>query len=517
MKIDYKKTILISLVILGIFFRIYKWAKFEMFSGDEGIQLIYAEDILSGNYFPITGEISSLDQENKFILHNSPIGIYFQALLYLIGFRSEILYSLTYTFINLAIIILIYKSVLLLTSQKSATVALVLLLFSPFMLNASVWTSQPVNSLFFESIAIYLIVKFLKTNNENLFLWGSISSIIATQMYPPMYLLIIPKFIIWLYLVRNKILNQTKFLLGMTVAVIIIYLPFLFMELKYDFINTRSFLEFSRDSRVTYPNTVSYNSVTYLEKIAHLNKKVVNFFSHSFKGNEIVIAIYFLLISVGSLYKSTIKEKKLLTILSILTFFPIITMYMLYSKPSISGERAYLDIIFPFLVIFIAIIHNKTSQKIVFMFLLIYLLVTILPMKDYFFYKNAKKTSLNTINKTIDYVHSNTKQKNLTVPFIHVISEVDTWGWDGSIYWYILEKKMEKNIVSIDFLSSKADTNHQYDLRPYIYLICHGYDEQNCLSDWETIEKSYVYGKKNFFFMEKEKIDNNIVFTIKID
>lgn len=517
MKLNLKKTIIFLLIILGLVFRVYKWSKFNMYAGDEGIQLIYAEDILSGDYITLTGEVSSIDKDGKFILHNSPLGIYFQAFLYLISFKSAKLYSFAYIILNIISIISIYKAIKLISKEKNAVIALFLLLFSPFMLNASVWTSQPVNSLFFESIAIYLVAYYIKNKNERYFLWGSIMTIIATQMYPPMYLLLVPKLIMGGYIFAKKIKNKTNFLANMMIAITIIYIPYFLMELKYNWINTNSLLNFFKNLNKTTLNTVTTNTISHIDKISSLNKKLVTYYSYGFYNKEIYIYIYLLLISIATFYRSKKSETKKYLFSLLLMSFPVISLYLLFSKPTVSAQRAYIDIVFPFLTIFIALMHDKISKNITTLFLIIYISVTVLPMFDYFFQKNTNIVTLDNIEQTTNYILEDTKNKNLKNPFIHVASKGDKWGWDGSIYWYLLENKLDKNLVSINFYTSKAKINSPYILDGYIYLICHNYDEKFCLEDWKIVASSYYYDKYFTSIEKKNKVGNNTIFTIKTE
>lgn len=515
MKINLEKTLLLILICLGIFLRIHKWSKLDTFAGDEGIQLIYAEDILHGNYFPITGEISSLDQENQFILHNSPIGIYFQTLLYFISFKSETIYLLCYTFINMAVIVLLYKAVLLLTNKKSAQIALVLLLFSPFMLRASVWTSQPVNALFFESIAIYLIAKFFKYKNENHFIWGVIFSILATQMYPPMYFLILPKIFCGIYLLKNKIHNQTKALFIIIFATSVIYLPFLLMELKYNFVNTNSVFNFLQEIASAAKTEVIHNSIAYEEKVRLLNNKLATFFTYEFIGKIAFIILYSCLVLFTSFSRSAKGERKKLLFLFILALSPFISLLILYSKSSVSGERAYIDVAFPFIIILFASIHEKISVKIVHFFLLLYLSLSLVPMSDYYFNNNSNSVNIKTIQNTAQYIIADSKKRGESHPFIHVINKGDVWGWDSSIYWYKIEKELNFDLVTIDFNTSKAKLSSTPKKNNYIYLVCHGYDMKLCLNDFKTIKETSLYKKNKYTYLNSMNIENNIVIILE--
>jgi len=514
MKINTRKILLTILIILAIFMRLYKWQKFDMYAGDEGIQLLYAEDILNFDYFPVTGEISSLDQDNTFFFHNSPIGIYFQTFLYLISFKSIHIYSLTYVILNLLTCYFIYKSIKYLSSENAALIGTVIMLFSPFMLHASIWTSQPVNSLIFESLAIYLFTRYCKSKNENLFLISSISSLIATQMYPPMYLLLIPKIILFVYIFINKVKNKKKILISFILISTLIYLPFLLMEYKYNQINLRSISSVIENFKEPLIQDKTTISIPYFQKAINLIKKVIGYLSSAFRHSYLFILLYSFFAYLISFSKSNLKDKKILLSSISIAFAPILILLILFNKPSVSSQRAYVDIVFPFIVILFSIIHKKINHFTTYFIVFIYLIVTILPMKDYFFIRNNDLTNFSTLKKSVQYITTSSKAHEISYPNIHVISNGDYWGWDSSIYWYLLEKEYDKNLVSINFYTSKAEILEPEINNEYIYLICHSYNDRECFNDWKIIENSRHYSSGKFIIVSQQTIDQNTIFLL---
>ncbi len=515
MKKYIKKIIIFTLILSAFLLRAYKWTQLDMFAGDEGIQLIYAEDILNRDYFTVTGELSSLDQNSKFKLHNSPLGIYFQTLLYILSFRSEIMFLFLYSILNFLTAFFLYKATLIITSKKIAKFAGIILLFSPFMLNASVWTSQPVNSLFFESIAIFLVAYYIKYNNEKMFLYGSIMSLIATQMYPPMYLLLVPKAILFLYILIKKIENKNSIFLLFFLSAFIIYLPFVAIEYKYNYANTNSVILFLQGMELNNVSETEINPLNFIQKTIKLNEKIMRFFSNEFVNHSKLTLLYILVLFIGFIKKSDINAKKLLLFSSSFVFIPIGTLIALFFNASISGDRAYINIIFPFVIILFCIIHKHIPQYLLNFSVLIYILVTILPMNGYYF-RTHERTNLYTIQSTVNFAMYDAKQKQQPFPFFHVISPSDIWGWDSSMYWYLLEKKLNIDLVSIEFYSGKAKLNNPHTIPKYLYLICANYQETLCLNNWKTIANSNLYGKKTYTFKEKYNINNGTMFIVEM-
>lgn len=476
---------IVCLFIAGAALRLYKWSFFSTLAGDEGVQLLTIEHFLKYGKLPILGEISALDTDNEFLFHNSPVGYYILTLIYLLGLKTPEGYTLIIVIFSLLQAYLLFKTADMLFNRRAAIVTLILALFSANMLYASTWVSQPVLAIFFETLGLYLYAKYKLIKAKKLF-WGATAlSLLATQLYPPMILLLPFKAFVW---VRElKILSprhKIRAIEVLSASIFLLFLPFLTIELTHNWKNTQTVLNFFQ----TQP------SISANDPIAQrLTMNVAQVIGYIFP--EAALNPLLLTISVGVIITVVIillvqnPRPKMTLMLTTLSFGPALLVSFLLKKAHLPFERAYLFVVTPFLILWIGALMGKLPKKIFLpvaflfsFFLFSASLQQISYANTYSHIQRGKRIAHTIIN------HAQGKNLDFQNIDLLAISSYDPYGWETSYYWYELEKQVNQYLVNIDPDTSKAARISSSPLKT-LYVICHAvqdnFSDQDCLHAFE--------------------------------
>ena len=499
-----KLPIIILFLIAGVM-RVFNWNHLNTLAGDEGVQLLTAEHFIKYKVLPTVGEISALDTKNQYLMHNSPLGYYFISLVYLLGFKTAEGYVLIFVFLNLIQAYLLYQAAKSLWGKQAGMTALVLALFSHSMIHASIWTSQPVIAVFFESIALFLAAKFIKKRKDKFFIASSLVSLLATQFYPPMYLLLPIK--IGLYCFGFKKIKKKKQTMALTLmGAILIYLPLLQIELKYDWINFQTLNNYLQNPDFTITED------SFGTRLVVSFKKMLKYIFPTFFSQTILFFIILggIISEIYSMINQKLIQKKIVGIF-LLWFSPILFLAIVFKNPHLMDERAYLFIAIPFLLLWLGALLSRLNKKLfipITVFLIFFLIFYDLKLVQ----NNSSFNHIEKTNITITAILENTKQKKLQLTDIDLlaISNYDPYGWETSFYWYVLEKITHQYLVDIDMETSKAKRKSNTSPK-VLYIICHDVQDSftkiDCLNSFEKYINEKYYQEK---FILKEVIDSPI-------
>ena len=472
---NYKKiflyTCLIGLVGLGVYFRLVKWQANASKAGDEGLQLLTAEHFWNYQTLPESGEISALDASNQVIVHNSPLGFYWQIIVYALGQQQLDEYFLIYIFMNLISCLLLAKASSNFFSKKSGIMTLIFALFSNFMLHAAVWPSQPSNAIFFESIAIYLMSVFWTKKKNDYLLLATIISLLATQMYPPMYFLMPIKIVIFYKLTKRYSFNKSQ-CLTLLISSILIYLPLIWIEINHRFTNVDTVFNFLFQHRSQ--SNINLDLISTLKHFANnlfqQFQAGFNTINYELTNKQPLLVLLFLVLTGVIFFWHGRKQRVIFSSLAVSILCPILIMATILTiSQQTTGERAYLTILVPYTLILVgalfSIFNNKSWLLIVVSIILI-LIRTAINQE-----LNTTHPTFIEIEQSADYI-ADQISKDITNNQLHVISGGDKWDWDSTIYWYFIEKKLKKQLVIIDFNSSKTKRLSEYEPQT-VHLLCH--------------------------------------------
>lgn len=496
LKIQDNKAFIIRIIVVFLFslallLRLIKWSHFDAVAGDEGVQLLTAEHLLTYGEIPLGGEISALDKDEKFIIHNSPIGLFFLTLTYFLGLRTPEGYVLVFVLLNIIQAYLLFKTSAVLFSHKAAFVTLLFALFSPTMLFTSTWPSQPTNAVFFETVALYLYAKFIRDRKTVFFVGSSLISLLATQMYPPMYLLLLPKVLIFVHSFQ-KLKQRSRVFLIVLMGAILIYAPLLWMEISSRWINTRSISSFLR-----VPSNLFVIDVSFISRLINNFRQLFLYLTPRLGFSELYFVIA-LLGSVGSLiYVLVVKKLRggSLLALLLLLFIPPLLLAIVIREDYGLLDRTYLYATLPYLYLAAGgLIALVTSR----LFVLTSSTLVLVLIPQALSQQIPRATPhLEDTRRAIEAVGVDaTSRAPFTKISLYAMSEPNPYGWETSLYWYLLERETKLRLVKVDFVSNLAERINS-DTPRVVYLICHhlthSFTLEKCAHKFESDVRPNVY------------------------
>jgi hypothetical protein len=379
--------------------------------------------------------------------------------------------------------------------QRASLAVLALALFSPNMFYAAVWPSQPVMAIFFESIALFLVAKFIKNKKDNFFVSATLISLLATQFYPPMYLLLPAK--IGLYWLGLQKIKKRGLVIALTLfSAFLIYLPMVQIELRHDWTNLQTLSNYLQ-------NPSSETTTDPLQ--ARLVASIKQVFAYIFPALERQIVLFVaslmgVILSVYLASKNWQVQKKFIG-LFLLWFSPALLLSLVIKSSYPIFDRAYLFIVIPFLFVWLGTLLGKLNKKLFLSAMILMVIFLTLPSLNRFQFKN-ESNNIQKVNSVATAILSDLEQRSLQLSDLDLlaISNYDPYGWETSFYWYALEKMADQYLVDIDINSSKAVRRSITPLE-VLYVICHrvqeNFSHELCLKNFEN-QIDGKYYRENF-------------------
>ncbi len=511
MKILTKKNITIIFIFLvfalGFYLRLMRYLKFDYLRGDEGNHFLLFDNLIRFKQFWIAGEGSSLgDYELNLYFHNMPYSLYFQFIIYVFANQSPLIYMFMYILLNMTLVYFLWQTNKNFFDERTGLITLFLASFSEQMMFASTFASQPTNALIFETFGLYLLSLFYKKKNKKYLIIGLVSFLLALQMYPPMYLYLPIKIVFLFLLFHKEILKNKKLLLYVILILVITYLPMIINEVNYydqpysNLWNIKSLINnesFNTNDNSTITNN-THNIHALVETIKHISKLSLininkNFQAHSFFIYPILLA---------SIYLTKDKKQKLLIyyfIFSITAPIIIVSIFNINRPDYIAGFNAF------YFVLLIAIGIGSLKKISNNLGIATFFLISIFILTGVSF-KKSPRLQHNYIDfferdSLVQQILNDTNRNLLT------LNEVDikvlnnnfpnnNGNWDSSIYWYLLQRNSETQLVDCSYPFLFPELINQP--AKVTYFICE-YEKSlanvyNCL---ETINDNYNFTYSN--------------------
>ncbi len=238
MKINkYLPTILIILIILiGAFFRLYRIREYMIFLGDEGRDVLVVKRMLIDHKFTLLGPITSVGS-----MYIGPIYYYFMApFLFLFRF-DPVGPAVMVALFSIATIWLIYYLTRQYLSTRSALISSFLYAISPLTIiqGRSSWNPNIVP--FFSLLIIYGLLKTVVDKKYGYLLLVGLAFGICVQLHY-ISLMFIPIIICSLLLLKFKL--PLKYYFYLCGGFLLTWSPFLAFEIRHEFTNIRAVINF---------------------------------------------------------------------------------------------------------------------------------------------------------------------------------------------------------------------------------------------------------------------------------
>lgn len=230
-------VILVGILALSAFLRLYKIEEYMIFLGDEGRDAIIVKDMIDKWHFPLIGPPTSVGN-----IYLGPLYYYMILPPMVLTNFNPVSASVTVALIGVATVFMIYYLGKVWFGRGAGLLAAFLYAISPVTINYSRFSWNPNPLPFFALVAILGMVKLQKSNN---FLWLALTGIAlgsALQMHYLSLILIPVVATVWLYQVLQKS-KKKNFLRGTLfglAAFLITMSPLFWFDLRHNFLNYKA-------------------------------------------------------------------------------------------------------------------------------------------------------------------------------------------------------------------------------------------------------------------------------------
>lgn len=346
MKKSHIIIILIIILFIAAFFRLYRIGEYMIFLGDEGRDVLVVKRILIDHKFTLLGPITSVGS-----MYIGPIYYYFMAPFLLLWGFNPVGPAVMVALFAVATTGLIFYILNKYFSFKSAIIASFLYAISPLTIihGRSSWNPNIVP--FF---SILIILGLLKTFVEKKPRWLLLSGLALGIILQLHYIALMFAPIIFVTLIINKPKFHWKYYLYMFLGFLITISPFLAFELRHNFPNLRSVISFLTPGTREFSFGITKFIHTFSDILTRLFWRLV-----IIENAEITkILIIFIFITLIFVYIKSHKYKKFLQIIFLWFILGLIS-YSLYRG---SIYDYYLVPLFPLPFIMTAIFIDRILQ-----------------------------------------------------------------------------------------------------------------------------------------------------------
>lgn len=343
-------VILVSILLIAAFFRLYRISDYMTFLGDEGRDAIVAKDILRGDFTLLGPRASAGD----FFL--GPIYYYMMAPFLLLSGYDPVGPAIMVALFGVATVYLIYHVGRNFFGYKTGLFAASLYAVSPVVVaySRSSWNPNPMP--FFALLILYLSYQAVNAQRLINFLIVGLLLGVAIQLH---YLTIFLGLIVLIFILVGNIIKSKKNILSRSAGQIltlaagffVIISPFLLFEIRHSFPNTQTILGFIFKDNTSEPYAIGQSFLINIADVSfRLFGRLVTKFPSSeqlkimdganipiWLGGSIILAIF----AVVALFAT---KDKLKVLLLTLWFFLGVLFFGFYKKPIYDY---YLGFMFP--------------------------------------------------------------------------------------------------------------------------------------------------------------------------
>lgn len=358
-------VLLVAILIVASYFRLYKISDYMTFLGDEGRDAIVAKDILHGQFTLLGPRASAGD----FFL--GPIYYYMMAPFLFLSHLDPVGPAIMVALIGVATVFLVFYVGLKFFGAKAGLIASSLYAISPLVIaySRSSWNPNPMP--FFSILTLYLLFVGLKKQSHKLFISVGILLGIAMQLhYLSTFLAVIIFFFVLLgepmfqkkSVVRRYLWHYVEIFIGFLVGIS----PFLAFEARHGFPNIRTIFRFIFEDNAAKGYGVHQSFVgniwdVFFRLFGRLTTKFpppeqINISTHVNLQIWLVATIILALSSIFALFY--VKEKLKVLLLGLWLFFGVI-LFGFYRK---SIYDYYLGFMFPVPFLLIGGFLNHLSE-----------------------------------------------------------------------------------------------------------------------------------------------------------
>jgi len=342
-----KKITLILLwliLILASFLRLYRIADYATFLGDEGRDALVVKRMIVDHKFTLLGPSTSIGN-----LYLGPVYYYFMLLPLWLARLDPVGPAIMVAVFGVATVYLIFKLGNEFFGSPTGLIAASLYSVSWPIISHSRFSWNPNPTPFFAALAVYALLKLLKSDRGFWIIVVGFCLGVCTQLHYISWLFVISSLVTILFL-RPRISGKW-YILGAG-AFLIPILPLLFFEVRHHFIITEGLWRFFREEK-----KLGFSLVTYLKTVAFVPWRLFYYF---LAGGKKIIA-YFLIVAGFLPFLGLLKKEKKSPVLTTLFFWLLIGVIGVSFYLGDIHDH-YLGFLFPMPFLLVSIVIKKIFQ-----------------------------------------------------------------------------------------------------------------------------------------------------------
>lgn len=343
-----KNKLVVLLILIGIFLRLYKLDEFVTFLGDQGRDAIIIKRIITLEHFPAIGPISSIGQ-----VFLGPFFYYLMTPFLLLFNLNPLGLAFGSAFFSIIGIVSAYLIVRKELNKQTGFFFLFLMVFSSVQIDFARFSWNPNLLPFFSFFTLYFLYKLTITNK---YIYGALLGAFLSfsiQLHHLAFFLFIPITVfLVIYQIKNKnfLISKTFGLLISFFSFLLLYSPLIIFDLKHDFLNSKNLIKIFTEQRVIA------SSSSFDQLLTTIN----SFFSHTLTINLLpYLSLFIFFILIYYFFKNKIFNKNPFLQINFLNFFLYIYFFSLLN--SFRHPHYYGQIYLSFFLI-IAFIFSKWNK-----------------------------------------------------------------------------------------------------------------------------------------------------------
>lgn len=424
------KFLLLIIILVSLFLRLYKIDTDLLFHYDQGLHAIGIWNIWKEHHFPLLGHPTDVEG-----VYHGAFFYYFMAPVYALSQGDPVGASVFMVFLDVAAIFFLFKAAkILFKSELVGLVAATVWGFSFLAVSYSRWLSNVTPISFFVILFYYFISKIELQKKKSFWPLGTLTAGIIVQLNGAIGFFFIPLILILAFMDRKIFFKRRKLGLVSLVLFFLPSLPLIFFDLRHQFLVSKSIIKM-----VLSPGGLGF-SLKIAGSFSVFLRELVNFFSfENFLFAGVIIAG-----TLFGMYLLLKKKEKGTRLLVLLLAVPLVGL-LLYKRGT--ADFFYLGIL-PLIALTFArslsyFFKNPITRVLALIVLLIFARDNLKNDLHYFGEQTHAlipigTNSLITLDdrkKAVDFIYSKAQGKPFGL-WIYTIPYYKDEPWDYVFMWY---------------------------------------------------------------------------------
>lgn len=452
------KTILILILVIGFFLRVYRIFDLMGFYFDQGRDAKIIWDLWHSHKFFLIGPTTGI--EGIFL---GPFYYYLIAPAYLLGGGSPVLPAIELALINIAGIYLVYKIGKDFFNEKAGLIAAFLLVFSNRLVQDHRWLSNPTPLPLFAVASVYLLLKIINSQAKTIhYLILGFCLGLSLQLEAASATFFLPATLLIFLLIHRQIFKQFANLVNLAFSFFVTLIPQLYFNYRHDNILFQGF----KDFLITKKSFGAVSASFYFDRL----KFYCQVFFEKLINDNNLLPLFILLLLIGLLFAFNELLSKNTGLLVIWIITPLLFLLFYHGNYGYIWGY-YFTGVYPIFILLTAFILSRGPKPLAILLLLLFFLDNTKFLKNFLTsgIDGPITVTLGNSLAAVDWVYQDAKDTpfNVDVYVPPVIPHAYNYLflWRGTSKYHVLPKD---NLISRLYTILEQDPPHPERLNTWL-------------------------------------------------